>query len=80
MNEALKTVASQERPQRESVSNHRRLLAQLRDVMAGLGTGQQRLDKIVRLIATEMNAEVCSCYIMRAGDMLELFATVGLNQ
>ncbi|MEI6985831.1 MAG: phosphoenolpyruvate--protein phosphotransferase [Rhodospirillaceae bacterium] len=47
--------------------------------MAGLGTGQQRLDKIVCLIATEMKAEVCSCYIMRSGDMLELFSTVGLN-
>ncbi len=60
--------------------DHRRLLARLRDVMAGLGTGQQRLDKIVRLIATEMKAEVCSCYLMRSGDMLELFSTVGLNE
>ncbi|MEI8395141.1 MAG: phosphoenolpyruvate--protein phosphotransferase [Rhodospirillaceae bacterium] len=48
--------------------------------MAGLGTGQQRLDKIVRLIATEMKADVCSCYLMRSGDMLELFSTIGLNQ
>jgi phosphotransferase system enzyme I (PtsP) len=26
-----------------------------------------------------MVAEVCSCYLMRAGEVLELFATVGLN-
>ncbi len=64
----------------EPVDDHRRLLARLRDVMAGLGTGQQRLDKIVRLIATEMKADVCSCYLMRSGDMLELFSTIGLNQ
>jgi phosphotransferase system enzyme I (PtsP) len=30
------------------------------------------------MIATSMSAEVCSTYIMRAGDILELFATEGL--
>ena len=58
----------------------RRLLARLRDVMAGSGTAQHRLDKIVTLIGAEMGADVCSCYVMRAGDILELFATIGLNQ
>lgn len=58
----------------------RRLLARLRDVMAGSGSAQHRLDKIVTLIGAEMGADVCSCYVMRAGDILELFATVGLNQ
>ncbi|HSK38596.1 MAG TPA: GAF domain-containing protein, partial [Arenibaculum sp.] len=47
--------------------------------MAGSGSAQLRLDKIVTLIAAEMGAEVCSCYVMRAGDILELFSTVGLN-
>jgi phosphotransferase system enzyme I (PtsP) len=47
--------------------------------MAGSGTAQSRLDKIVKLIAAEMVAEVCSCYLARPGDVLELFATVGLN-
>ncbi|MBI1207176.1 MAG: phosphoenolpyruvate--protein phosphotransferase [Azospirillum sp.] len=47
--------------------------------MAGSGTGEQRLGRIVRLIATEMGADVCSCYVLRAGEVLELFATVGLN-
>ncbi|MEQ8968562.1 MAG: phosphoenolpyruvate--protein phosphotransferase [Azospirillaceae bacterium] len=61
------------------ISPHRRLLARLRDVMAGSGTAQARLDKIVRLIAAEMVAEVCSCYLIRPGETLELFATVGLN-
>jgi len=57
----------------------RRLLARLRDVMAGSGTAQSRLDKIVKLIAAEVVAEVCSCYVSRPGDVLELFATIGLN-
>ncbi|MBC7908650.1 MAG: phosphoenolpyruvate--protein phosphotransferase [Rhodospirillaceae bacterium] len=58
----------------------RRLLARLRDVMAGGGTAEERLDKVTTLIAADMVAEVCSCYVMRAGEVLELFATEGLKQ
>lgn len=63
----------------DPVAGARRLLARLRDVMAGSGTAQSRLDKIVMTIAHEMSADVCSCYVMRAGEVLELFATIGLN-
>ncbi len=52
----------------------------MRDVMAGPGTPQQRLDQIATLIARELVAEVCSIYVRRAGDILELFATEGLHQ
>ena len=62
-----------------SVSATRRLLRRLRDIMAGSGTAQERLDQIVRVAAAEMVAEVCSAYIMRAGEVLELFATEGLR-
>lgn len=58
----------------------RRLLGRLRDVMAGSGSAQERLDKVVKLIAVDMVAEVCSCYIMRAGEVLELFSTEGLKK
>ncbi len=58
----------------------RRLLARLRDVMAGSGSAEERLDKVVRLIAADVVAEVCSCYVMRAGEVLELFATEGLKK
>ena len=57
----------------------RRLLRRLRDVMAAPGTAQERLDRIVLLVAAEMVAEVCSVYVMRAGEVLELFATEGLR-
>src|ERR1700682_2041596 len=57
----------------------RRLLRRLRDVMAGSGSAQERLDRIVRIVAAEMVAEVCSAYVMRAGEVLELFATEGLH-
>lgn len=73
--QAVPGVAATGRP----VSSARRLLSRLRDVMAGSGGAQHRLDKIVTLIGAEMGAEVCSCYVMRAGDILELFSTVGLN-
>src|SRR6201997_4539555 len=62
-----------------TVSGTRRLLRRLRDVRAGSGTPQERLDRIVRIIAAEMVAEVCSTYVMRAGEVLELFATEGLR-
>jgi phosphotransferase system enzyme I (PtsP) len=62
-----------------AVTGTRRVLRRLRDVMAGSGTAQERLNTIVRLIAADVVAEVCSCYIMRAGEVLELFATEGLR-
>lgn len=48
--------------------------------MAGQGDAELRLQTIVGLIASNMIAEVCSCYLMRAGDVLELFATEGLKK
>jgi len=58
----------------------RRLLKRLRDLMAGGGTGQERLNQTVRIIAADMVAEVCSIYMVRPGEVLELFATEGLKQ
>ncbi|HYL47805.1 MAG TPA: putative PEP-binding protein, partial [Stellaceae bacterium] len=62
-----------------AAAGSRRVLRRLRAVMAGEGTAQQKLDKVVRIVAADMVAEVCSCYIRRAGDLLELFATEGLR-
>ena len=58
----------------------RRMLRQLRDAMAGHGSAQGRLDRITQLIARGMVAEVCSVYVLRPGDILELFATEGLRK
>ena len=58
----------------------RRMLRQLRDAMAGHGSAQDRLDRITQLIARGMIAEVCSVYVLRPGDILELFATEGLRK
>jgi len=48
--------------------------------MAEPVTAQERLDKIVMLIAANMVAEVCSAYVLRVDGELELYATEGLNR
>ncbi len=56
------------------------LLRRLREVMAEPEAAQKRLDKITTIIAANMVAEVCSIYVMRPGQILELYATEGLKQ
>ncbi|SNB65302.1 phosphotransferase system, enzyme I, PtsP [Arboricoccus pini] len=56
----------------------RRLLRRLIEVVAEQISPQQRLDRIVKMIAANLVAEVCSVYAQRAGDVIELFATEGL--
>jgi phosphotransferase system, enzyme I, PtsP len=63
----------------EPVAGIRRMLRRIRGVMSGPGTAQERLDQLVQVIASEMVTEVCTVYVMRAGEVLELFATQGLN-
>ena len=60
------------------VTGSRRLLSRLRDVMAGAEASQERLNQIVTIIASDFVAEVCSIYVLRAGEVLELFAATGL--
>lgn len=62
-----------------ATSGPRLLLKRLREVMAESLGAQDRLDKIVRHIASNMVAEVCSVYVLRSDGVLELFATEGLN-
>ena len=56
----------------------RKLLSGLQGVMADAAAGQERLDRITRLIAASMGTEVCSIYLLRDADTLELCATQGL--
>src|SRR3984885_10828032 len=58
----------------------RLLLRRLREIMAERSSAQTRLDRLVSVIAANMVAEVCSIYLRRAGNTLELFATEGLNR
>ena len=58
------------------MSTPRRLLARLRDLMA---RGTAPMPELVRLVAAELVTEVCSIYVMRPGEVLELAATEGLR-
>jgi phosphotransferase system enzyme I (PtsP) len=60
-------------------SESRKLLGRLRDAMAEESAGQTRLDKITHLIADSIGTEVCSIYLFRDPDTLELCATEGLK-
>jgi phosphotransferase system enzyme I (PtsP) len=48
--------------------------------MAEPVSAQDRLDKIVVMIAANMVAEVCSVYVLRVDASLELYATEGLSR
>ncbi len=58
----------------------RKLLGRLRDALAEDSAGQARLDKVVALIAGSMQTEVCSIYLFRDAETLELCATEGLEK
>ncbi|WP_413852654.1 phosphoenolpyruvate--protein phosphotransferase [Albidovulum sp.] len=60
-------------------SESRKLLRRLRDTLAEPGAGQERLDRITHLIADSMGCEVCSIYLFRDEETLELCATEGLR-
>ncbi|MEA3533843.1 phosphoenolpyruvate--protein phosphotransferase [Rhizobium sp. CC-YZS058] len=62
------------------LSGPRVLLKRLRELMAEPLEPQERLDRIVRQIAQNMVAEVCSVYVLRSDGVLELYATEGLNK
>ena len=60
-------------------SESRKLLRRLRDTLATPAQGQVRLDRITHLIADSMGTEVCSIYLFRDPETLELCATEGLK-
>ena len=56
------------------------LIRQLRAIMASSSEPQAKLDSIVKVIASNMIAEVSSIYVRLPDDTLELFATEGLRK
>ncbi len=58
----------------------RKLLGRLREALAADNEGQARLDSVVNLIANSMQTEVCSIYLFRDTETLELCATKGLER
>src|ERR1700741_3880975 len=65
---------------RGALGGPRVLLRRLREVMAEPVSAQDRLDKVVVLIAANMVAEVCSVYVLRVDGTRKLYATEGLKR
>src|SRR5690606_40193942 len=61
-----------------SIGGSRILLRKLREIMEAGGEAQDRLDRLVSMVAATMVADVCSIYLTR-GAFHELFATQGLK-
>lgn len=60
-------------------SDSRMLLRRLKEILAAPGGGQDRLDQITHNIADSMGTDVCSIYLFRDAETLELCATEGLR-
>lgn len=56
------------------------LLRRMHDAVAREGSAQDRLDHLTRTIASHVVADVCSIYLRRPDDILELYSTEGLNR
>ncbi len=66
-------------PPSSAARSARTILTRLHEVMASRANAQAKLNQVVEVIGTALDSEVCSIYLLRDG-VLELFATVGLNQ
>jgi phosphotransferase system enzyme I (PtsP) len=56
----------------------RKMMDDLRRMMAQDLSPEQKIDRIVTLVARELRADACACFVLRAGEMIELFSTFGL--
>ncbi len=56
------------------------LLRRMHDAVAQEGSVQERLDELTRVIASHVVADVCSIYLRRPDNDLELYSTEGLNR
>lgn len=61
-----------------NIGGSRVLLRKLREIMGAGEVAQDRLDRLVAMVASTMVADVCSIYLTR-GAVHELFATQGLK-
>ena len=65
-------------PEAGNAGGSRMLLRRLREIMETGTEAQERLNRLVAMVAATMVADVCSIYLTR-GNFHELFATQGLS-
>src|SRR5476649_2218392 len=58
-----------------SMAPTRRLMTALRDLMRAADKPEHKLDQIVKMLAVELRADDCACYVLRAGEVLELYSS-----
>lgn len=75
--ETRKRAASRRGEAQTTIS--RQLMASLRPIMENTSPAAQKMATIAALVAQAVHAEACSCFVQRAGDLLELFAASGLT-
>ncbi len=63
----------------DGVDKSRALLHGLLEILENVDDGQSRLDRITDKITSILQSDVCSIYLLRTADTLELCATKGLN-
>ena len=68
------------RTQLRDMISVRQIMKDLRDLSVRDIAPEDRLDKIVAMVAQRLRVDVCSCYLARPGDILELSATWGLDK
>ncbi len=68
------------RTQLRDMISVRQIMKDLRDLSVQDIAPEERLDKIVAMVAQRLRVDVCSCYLARPGDILELSATWGLDK
>lgn len=56
----------------------RGLMQSLRRIMESADTADTKLNGILALVGRELRADICSCFVLRAGEVIELYATYGL--
>lgn len=57
----------------------KQILNAIRELMKKEKDRQKQLEQIVRVVADSLHMDVCSLYVLRPGDLLELYATKGLD-
>lgn len=63
-----------------TINSTMNILRSLRKITEGQSNVVQKLEKIVELVAKELSANVCACYILIDNNYLELFASYGFQK
>lgn len=58
----------------------RQALKNVRQIIKSKISVQEKINQIVETVTKALSVDVCSCYIVRPGEMLELYATKGLDE